>query len=338
MEIKNKVLKIDLFDKTYYKYCFSRLLLSIIYYYNGNLLPFIANDIFVYILLDLERYTGLNKHNITVKSELDIFLEYGIDIESISFEESSDYIIRGIKTALNYNAPVFVPIDKFNFKPNSKVNDGYYKKVHMATFCLIYGYDEAQKTFNFAYVMPDIDEFFYDVIHYSKLVECYKGFGNNLYRNEPVELMCYYPPKKKTQNDLKLLDYKKIYTKNLFDFKSEIFVGLENIMKASQLYRNNDVYEKLVTLDLRDLRIFHRLRRFLQADLYRINVFFDSRKEPLIKLLGLEEDILKTIIGRMLKITTLRRYDTSSMELISSKLEELYCTEHSFYQGLFNLL
>lgn len=322
------------FSDVFYKTCMYNPLLTGVYYFNGSIMPFLANDFFTYQYNEKKGFRLLGK-NIKPIPELRLINNMGI---ASDFNFNADNYVEEIKEALNSNFPVFVPIDRFYWSDEG-TNTAFYNVRHFAHYFLAFGYNDIDQKFDIVDVIENNCNCFKSKIEYNELVECYQGFCKNL-ESDVKAFKMYRNTSVRSNKDLSCPEeYIAIHRMNFINYKEEIYNGLENIKKAIELYKNciDDSGELLKEDQVSISMPFSFIERSKKAQMYQVYTFFGEKQE-IFQCLKNIIDNFAVVKGLLLKMVIAQSCNEKSMNTVVERLEEIYRQEKNYYTMLTNML
>lgn len=327
--MQKEISNIQPFNDVFYKACKYNPLLSAVYYFGGNIYPYLANDIFVYRYNEGKGFK-LYKYDISVKPEFRLINEMGISTDN---NICADNFIADVKEAVNNEMFVYTPIDRFYWKCDR--NSEWYQKKHWPHYFLIFGYDDAEEKFK----MIDVHSTCYKCeITYQELLECYKQWCN-LLTNRAFNITRLYI-KNKGDIQAEYIDFEKnllLFTHNMNNKKSEIFSGLDNVKRAAGYYASIGPDVLLSEDPIILMEPFFRLETSTKAELYRVHKFFG--KQP--RLMTCMKAVISNfaiIKGVLIKMNLTKECGPEIIKLIEDRLNRIYEYEYKFNEKLFTLL
>jgi hypothetical protein len=224
------------FNEVYYIDCLWLAFFTSVRYLNGSVYSFMANNYFLYELVEQEsKGLSLKIGNRSVK-QLHEICEYnniGIEAKNSYCQDIVDYI----KDSLLSGGIIFLPVDGFYYK--HPYHDLFYLKQHHYNAMCIYGFDSERQVFKTTetngFQWNNENCHYKHEISFKDLVLGHEGFINYLQRN-PAEhsiLKLYKNSSEKTINTDPGF-YKSTMFNNLNAHKNDIIKGLQNIRMLTE--------------------------------------------------------------------------------------------------------
>lgn len=174
---------IEPYNDIYYKNCFYQAFFPVVNHFNKDIALFLLNDIFVYDYDKEKDGLRFDLKALSIESESKLMEEIGIVLQA----KKSSSIISDLKTSINSERPVIIPIDAYyeSFRP------GVYLGSHTPHNLLVYGYNEYEQTFNILeQISKDSLRCGKNTISYMDTDNCYNGYLNNFLNDN--KLPTYY--------------------------------------------------------------------------------------------------------------------------------------------------
>ncbi|CDZ24038.1 hypothetical protein CCDG5_0919 [[Clostridium] cellulosi] len=326
---------IEPFNDIFYKLCFYNSFFPVVIHFGKSILPFLINDIAVYA-----KYPKDGE-----RAKLDMEYVPAIPIESVLSEEGmvlqtknfSENIIGDITAALDENKPVIVWVDCFY----ESIRTDLYKNKHWSHTVLIYGYDEAEKTFNI------IEHSFRDSLLYKKQVISFediynmtRGYMEYFYSNEkqPV-LYAFSKSKSSTAYDNSSNRYFQIYKNNILNnqnlmadrlecLKDFIFYFDRIISDKNEFFKNGN---KLI-------ESFNSVINAKNADKYKFEKMANKNLANVYESLNEITEMWSDIRRVTAKIFYSEIYNYDKLYSVSQKLRSIYKKEREYIKLLVSSL
>lgn len=349
------------FNTVFYKTCFHNSLFPVISHFNRSILPFAANDLFIYDISSVHPLEERPMRNIPHKTIPDLLQDMGVcivhrthstlkqqeftptvedtkllgqfsyHIGLCEIHERRDIsnVIADIINALTNNRPIIIWVDCFY---ESQRKDTF-KKEHWMHTLLIYGYDDNEKMF---YVVEHTyrDNLTYRElrISYDDIFNAYQGFISNYQPYVHMPTFYEFYAEHDTQSTL---SYLHVFTENIRNHQYEITQGLNSL---PALVRSiNTVLLHKTKLQQHIDSVINTLNAIVtskQIEYYNIYLLFKDNK--------IVDDMRKiveswTIIRQVLiKYKYSQVYNHSKIFEITQQLNALVMLEQSYYAELLN--
>ena len=122
------------FDGVYYKTCYYNPLFSVLLWWGGSILPFVANDFFHYALRGPNAAFRLDVDNFRTRDEGDILGECGVHVAHAA-PSNGQALIATLTCHLESGGAAMVPVDRFDYAAPSNT---YYRRTPLAHWALVY--------------------------------------------------------------------------------------------------------------------------------------------------------------------------------------------------------
>lgn len=351
LELEN----IEGFNDFDYKSCFYHALFSTVTYFKKSLLPFLANDIYVYqYQKDIDNNSFrfyLKEKNINTHRELLESMDIWVESKIINNNALNDTI-----TALSKGRPVILLVDCYYLQ----LRVDKYQKEHCPHTILVYGYNEDDKTFNTVDIAYPVSKLYEKhVITYSEFTDAYQGFIDNFMQNFetdgdeivigshyfnkadfPPSYSEYYLNQEQAGSELSSQDeinkYLQGFIDNIVNEGGGILDGLQ------QLNLFIEEFEKITSDDsiLKNhsdniLELLNEVVRIKVMDRYRLSKLFGTSSE----IIQLAEEIagywsfVRAIVA---KYQYSSEYQPKSFQASIDKLLKIYQAEEKIYNTITN--
>lgn len=323
-----KEILVQPFNEVFYKMCAYNPLLSAVNYLGGNVLPFLANDIFIY-RYNFDNTFKIGRNFITIKNRFDLINEMGISIDN---NICLDNFIEEVKEAINNEMLVYAPIDRFYWSHD--INTEWYQKKHLVHYFLIFGYDDLKEKFKIIDVGPTCSK---TEISYENLINCCEEGCNLLTKGNYKITRLYIKNESSIQKEY--ISFQKnllLFIENMSSKKSDIFSGLDNIKSAAEYYAAVEP-DRFINEELDNItQPFFHMDTSIQVELYRMHIFFEKELE----LIGYRKNIMNDfaiIRGILIKMKLTKEYSPKTFKNISDRLNQMYEYEYKYNETLFKL-
>ncbi|NJD02586.1 MAG: hypothetical protein FIA99_08325 [Ruminiclostridium sp.] len=318
-----KVLDIIPFNDIFYKSCFYNPFFTAVIYFKDSIIPFLANDFFIY------RYNRKNKCDINFRLMIENaepeskILEYmGICLNTKIF--CTD-LIEDIQQSILNNRPVLLVIDDYFKHPERHWPHAY----------LAYGFDNINKICNIIDIPANLC--IKSEILYTDLVTAHNDYHAHFNKN--MDIITYkeiFSCDDSWKDKTNINKFRSAYANNLLKIKGKLYIGLKDLLIFT------DDYENIVL----DEALFKTYAKELVKILKWITVEKESQKYGLQKLFGNEPvfmGVLEAIIDYWSFIKAIMfKYNFSSVYKIESlsatikKIRQIYDLEYDYLEKVFS--
>jgi acyl transferase domain-containing protein len=356
---------VEPFNEVFYKQCFYNSLFPVIFHFDRNVYPFLANDIVTYgsdrdrnwVNSDISYLSAINLRQVLnfmgisvhtkrhgTSGEIDFaatgpekkLIDCFMNDIGLFIDEENDIgnLVADIKRSISSHKPVIIWVDCFH----ESIRPDCYHKIHWPHTLLIYGYDDQEQCFdiiehnhreNLTYQKRDI--------HYQDVLNSHRGFIEYYLSGE--DFPTYY--------ELELTDgadfsgdkdrHFSTYRANMLEKRESIYCGLKCLKEVIHEIKetlNNKItfknYHEDVLYRINSIIAAKQVERYKNAGLLTGQLEIQNMVETTIEL-------WTSIRNMIVKYAYLSTYDVNQFQSISSRLDQIYALECQYADSVFNL-
>jgi acyl transferase domain-containing protein len=324
------------FNEVLYKDCFYNAFFPIIYHFNRDLHPFLADDLFIYQYHPAKQGIKIDIDYLSFKGMERILNELGINVDQ---KLVSDNLAHDLIQTLAAQKLAILRIDCY-YEP---IRYDTYQETHWEHCLLVYGYDQTSRVF---YILEhdDLNSLTYkpQTISYQDLFQAYQGYLTNFQKGQAIP--SYYEFGTIENSSANILpavipvDQKPVFGSNILAQKEQLLGSLDSLLGFKADLERLVTDETLLAGHLEELiYIINKILKAKAGERYQISILLDAPANL--------SAILDNIIAawNYLKITT-EKYKYSKVFRLGDfttgigKLDRIFQLEHSYNEELFSIL
>ena len=318
----------DVLSYGMYKTCLYDLVIKLLFYWNKNIIDFMANDYFVYVR-NTERPIGLQIENRFFTSECNALKRCGVKIKYLRPKTT---ILSHIDNAIKKGSIVIVPADRFYWL--SDKNNKFYQLRHYPHYFLVYSYGSNRKKVSICESDP-IDGIRKGEITLEMLDICYYGYVKYFFERELMILT----NEKQNNNEIEFDTVVDRYRHNYILKRQEIVSGFKVIEEcATTLLNQSCYYEVFDRFDSFSVaESFFTIERYIKAQQLLVSLLFDNSSDI--------ENILQIVIERFINIKNIyiknslkKNNSFTTASFISDNLRIIYLCSIKMEEFMYELV
>ncbi len=329
MSIEKKELeRIEPFNDLYYRSCFYNALFPIVMHFNGDIIPFILNDLRAYSYTSTGQGINLDIEFIQLESTEKILSGMNISMDT---KEYSSNIIGDIRDSILKDRPALIFIDCFY----ESIRKDAYRSRHIPHNITIFGFDDINRQCHI------IEHKYRESLTYEKMtisfediIDSYESYLANYqqYLDMPT-FFEFYPGEEGRRNTGGTIVLSS-FQENLVGRREIIEKSLENLKLFIDEYKQMALSEILMKqVSERVLMCFTNIMNIKRVEKYATEKLFkeDRQVYELVDNILIAWNHARLILA---KYVYSLRYTPDTFNHIIESLHEVYRNEHRYYEVL----